>query len=72
MEHVGYEPTLTHGAIHGPGYSGNTPIMGTYKTRLRPRFLHSVVQILLLRLIDTSIDRSQRQPLTQEFPDRIY
>ena len=30
MEHVGYEPTLTHGALHGPGYSGNTPIMGTY------------------------------------------
>src|SRR5690606_30573233 len=30
MEHVGYEPTLTHGAIHGPGYSGNTPFTGTY------------------------------------------
>ena len=30
MEHVGFEPTLTHGAIHGPGYSGNTPFMGTY------------------------------------------
>ncbi|MFV8783651.1 family 16 glycosylhydrolase [Microbulbifer sp. SA54] len=30
MEHVGFEPTLTHGALHGPGYSGNTPIMGTY------------------------------------------
>ncbi|OZG72987.1 beta glucanase [Hahella sp. CCB-MM4] len=30
MEHVGYEPTLTHGALHGPGYSGNTPITGTY------------------------------------------
>ncbi|WP_346839706.1 family 16 glycosylhydrolase [Microbulbifer sp. SAOS-129_SWC] len=29
MEHVGYEPTLTHGALHGPGYSGNTPITGT-------------------------------------------
>lgn len=29
MEHVGFEPTLTHGAIHGPGYSGNTPFMGT-------------------------------------------
>ncbi|MFC4362239.1 family 16 glycosylhydrolase [Simiduia curdlanivorans] len=30
MEHVGYEPTLTHGALHGPGYSGNTPITGTH------------------------------------------
>lgn len=30
MEHVGFEPTLTHGALHGPGYSGNTPISGTY------------------------------------------
>lgn len=30
MEHVGHEPTLTHGALHGPGYSGNTPISGTH------------------------------------------
>lgn len=30
MEHVGFEPNLTHGAIHGPGYSGNTPFMGTH------------------------------------------
>ncbi|WP_341938387.1 family 16 glycosylhydrolase [Marinimicrobium sp. C2-29] len=30
MEHVGYEPNLTHGALHGPGYSGNTPINGTH------------------------------------------
>ncbi|MFD1216538.1 family 16 glycosylhydrolase [Microbulbifer celer] len=30
MEHVGYEPTLTHGALHGPGYSGNTPLTGTH------------------------------------------
>lgn len=30
MEHVGFEPTLTHAAMHGPGYSGNTPIFGTY------------------------------------------
>jgi Glycosyl hydrolases family 16 len=30
MEHVGFEPTLTHGAMHGPGYSGNTPIAGTH------------------------------------------
>jgi beta-glucanase (GH16 family) len=30
MEHVGFEPTVTHGAMHGPGYSGNTPFSGTY------------------------------------------
>ncbi|KRG82987.1 beta glucanase [Stenotrophomonas daejeonensis] len=30
MEHVGFEPTLTHGALHGPGYSGNTPFTGTH------------------------------------------
>lgn len=30
MEHVGYEPTVTHGALHGPGYSGNTPFTGTH------------------------------------------
>jgi beta-glucanase (GH16 family) len=30
MEHVGFEPTTTHGALHGPGYSGNTPLMGTH------------------------------------------
>lgn len=28
MEHVGFEPVTTHGAIHGPGYSGNTPFIG--------------------------------------------
>ena len=30
MEHVGFEPNLTHGALHGPGYSGDTPINGTH------------------------------------------
>lgn len=31
MEHVGFEPTLTHGALHGPGYSGDaTPFTGTH------------------------------------------
>ncbi|MDH7451936.1 glycoside hydrolase family 16 protein [Luteimonas composti] len=31
MEHVGSEPTLTHGALHGPGYSGGTtPFTGTH------------------------------------------
>jgi hypothetical protein len=30
MEHVGYEPSITHGAMHGPNYSGNTPFSGTH------------------------------------------
>ena len=30
MEHVGYEPSITHGALHGPGYSGKTPITGNH------------------------------------------
>jgi len=30
MEHVGYEPAITHGAMHGPNYSGNTPFAGTH------------------------------------------
>lgn len=30
MEHVGFEPTITHAALHGPGYSGATPIGGAY------------------------------------------
>jgi beta-glucanase (GH16 family) len=29
MEHVGFEPNITHGAMHGPNYSGNTPFAGT-------------------------------------------
>jgi len=28
MEHVGFEPVTTHGAMHGPNYSGNTPFTG--------------------------------------------
>jgi beta-glucanase (GH16 family) len=30
VEHVGQEPALTHGAAHGPGYSGNTPFTGSH------------------------------------------
>jgi beta-glucanase (GH16 family) len=30
MEHVGFEPNITHGAMHGPNYSGNTPFAGTH------------------------------------------
>ncbi len=31
MEYRGQEPTLLHGSIHGPGYSGGQPITKTYE-----------------------------------------
>ena len=30
MENVGYEPGTVHGSLHGPGYSGNTPMTAWY------------------------------------------
>ena len=31
MENVGNEPAVIHGSMHGPGYSGSTPLTATYK-----------------------------------------
>jgi beta-glucanase (GH16 family) len=31
MENKGVEPTITHGSVHGPGYSGSNPITKTYE-----------------------------------------
>jgi beta-glucanase (GH16 family) len=31
MENVGYEPTLVHGTVHGPGYSGAQGISAAYR-----------------------------------------
>lgn len=31
LENVGYEPNKIHGSLHGPGYSGATPITSTYQ-----------------------------------------
>ena len=31
MEYRGQEPTLLHGSIHGPGYSGGNPVTKTYE-----------------------------------------
>ena len=33
MEHVGYEATLTHGALHGPGYTAERHFSGTHDLR---------------------------------------
>jgi beta-glucanase (GH16 family) len=30
MENVGYEPGTIHGSLHGPGYSGGSPLTGSY------------------------------------------
>lgn len=30
MENVGYEPSKVHGSLHGPGYSGGSPLSGVY------------------------------------------
>jgi len=31
MENVGNEPAVIHGSMHGPGYSGSTPLTAAYK-----------------------------------------
>lgn len=31
MEYRGQEPTLLHGSVHGPGYSGGNPVTKTYE-----------------------------------------
>lgn len=30
MENVGYEPSMVHGTLHGPGYSGGDPLTGAF------------------------------------------
>ena len=30
LENIGQEPTVVHGSLHGPGYSGGNPITGSY------------------------------------------
>jgi len=30
MENIGREPSIVHGTLHGPGYSGATPLTGSY------------------------------------------
>jgi beta-glucanase (GH16 family) len=30
MENIGREPSTNHGSLHGPGYSGGSPLTGTY------------------------------------------
>ncbi len=31
MEYRGQEPTITHGSVHGPGYSGGSPVTKSYE-----------------------------------------
>jgi beta-glucanase (GH16 family) len=38
MENVGQEPDKIHGSLHGPGYSGATPLSGIYSLPNNARF----------------------------------
>jgi beta-glucanase (GH16 family) len=38
MENVGREPSTNHGSMHGPGYSGGSPLTGTYTLPNGARF----------------------------------
>ncbi len=38
MENVGFEPSVVHGSLHGPGYSGSSPLTGTYTLPDQRRF----------------------------------
>jgi beta-glucanase (GH16 family) len=33
MELVGKSPSTQHGSLHGPGYSGGSPLTGTYQLK---------------------------------------
>lgn len=33
MENIGVEPDKVHGSLHGPGYSGENPLTGTYQSK---------------------------------------
>jgi beta-glucanase (GH16 family) len=38
MEKVGFEPSRVHGSLHGPGYSGGSPLSGAYTLPSQRRF----------------------------------
>lgn len=38
MENIGREPAISHGSLHGPGYSGNTPMTGIFALPSGQRF----------------------------------
>ena len=38
MENIGKEPSIVHGSLHGPGYSGNTPLTSKYSLPNGARF----------------------------------
>jgi beta-glucanase (GH16 family) len=38
MENVGHEPSSNHGSLHGPGYSGATPMTGVFGLPAGQRF----------------------------------
>jgi beta-glucanase (GH16 family) len=38
MENIGREPSVNHGSLHGPGYSGGNPLSATYTLPNQARF----------------------------------
>ncbi len=38
MENIGKEPSIVHGSMHGPGYSGNTPLTEKFELPAGQRF----------------------------------
>jgi beta-glucanase (GH16 family) len=38
MEHIGKQPSVNHGTLHGPGYSGGNPLTGTFTLPNSERF----------------------------------
>src|SRR5262249_29961196 len=38
MENIGSEPSIVHGTIHGPGYSGGSGIGGAYNSKEAEKF----------------------------------
>jgi beta-glucanase (GH16 family) len=38
MENIGKEPSINHGSLHGPGYSGGNPLGGSYTLPNQQKF----------------------------------
>jgi len=67
MENIGREPSINHGSMHGPGYSGGNSITGSYKQRrCARRYLPR-----LSAGLGTEPRRSSRSTATSTRPARL-
>jgi beta-glucanase (GH16 family) len=67
MENVGREPSVNHGSVHGPGYSGAHAITGTYSLPGSARFaddFHIFAMEWAPRTITFSVDGAVYQTVT--------